>query len=118
MPIARLVSLGVREGEFARDACLGRGARAVAVRQSSGELRGLRHLRGEVVRQSRGRVLESGGGTGLNMTHHADVERLPLTKSQTRSVELRFAKVARLSTWFRDDLDAARGPWLGSARHI
>jgi SAM-dependent methyltransferase len=45
-----------------------------------GELRGMRRLRGEVVGQARGRVLELGAGTGLNMKHYKSVEQVVLTE--------------------------------------
>jgi len=46
------------------------------------ELRGLRRLRGEVIGQARGRVLELGAGTGLNMRHYSGVDRLVLTEPE------------------------------------
>ncbi len=45
-----------------------------------GELRGMRGLRREVVGRARGRVLELGAGTGLNMSHYGSVERVTLTE--------------------------------------
>lgn len=45
-----------------------------------GELRGMRRLRGEVVGQARGRVLELGAGTGLNVEHYTAVEEVVLTE--------------------------------------
>jgi SAM-dependent methyltransferase len=47
-----------------------------------GELRGLRQLRREVVGRARGRVLELGAGTGLNLRHYGGVERLVLTEPE------------------------------------
>lgn len=47
-----------------------------------GELRGLRRLRGEVVGQARGRVLELGAGTGLNLKHYSGAERLVLSEPE------------------------------------
>jgi SAM-dependent methyltransferase len=47
-----------------------------------GELSGLRRLRGEVVGQAHGRVLELGAGTGLNMKYYSGVERLVLTEPE------------------------------------
>ena len=47
-----------------------------------GELRGLRRLRGEVVGRARGRVLELGAGTGLNVKYYSGVERLVLTEPE------------------------------------
>jgi ubiquinone/menaquinone biosynthesis C-methylase UbiE len=52
-----------------------------------GELRGLRQLRGEVVGRARGRVLELGSGTGLNIRHYSDVERLVLTEPEPGMVK-------------------------------
>ena len=49
---------------------------------SFGELRGLGRLRRNVVGQARGRVLELGAGTGLNMTHYSGIERLVLTEPE------------------------------------
>jgi SAM-dependent methyltransferase len=48
-----------------------------------GELGGLRRLRREVVGQARGRVLELGAGTGLNIAHYAGVERLVLSEPES-----------------------------------
>lgn len=47
-----------------------------------GELRGLRRLRAEVVGAARGRVLELGAGTGLNIKHYSGVQRLVLTEPE------------------------------------
>jgi len=47
-----------------------------------GELKGLRRLRGEVVGQAHGRVLELGAGTGLNMKYYSGVERLVLSEPE------------------------------------
>ncbi len=45
------------------------------------ERRGLRELRSELVGQSKGRVIELGAGTGLNLDHYpADVSELHLTE--------------------------------------
>lgn len=48
-----------------------------------GEVRGMRRLRREVLGHARGRVLELGAGTGLNVTHYPDVERLVLTEPES-----------------------------------
>jgi ubiquinone/menaquinone biosynthesis C-methylase UbiE len=48
-----------------------------------GELRGMRQLRRELVGQARGRVLELGAGTGLNVEHYAGVERLVLSEPES-----------------------------------
>ena len=48
----------------------------------AGELRGLRRLRSEVVGLARGRVLELGAGTGLNVEHYPAVERLVLSEPE------------------------------------
>ena len=58
-----------------------------------GELRGLRRLRREVVAQARGRVLELGAGTGLNMEYYSGVERLVLSEPEpgmAKRLERRF----------------------------
>jgi SAM-dependent methyltransferase len=47
-----------------------------------GELWGLRRLRGEVVAQAHGRVLELGAGTGLNLKYYSGVERLVLSEPE------------------------------------
>lgn len=47
-----------------------------------GELRGLRRLRRQVVGQARGRVLELGAGTGLNIRHYSGVDQLVLTEPE------------------------------------
>lgn len=48
----------------------------------TGELRGMRQLRRELVGQARGRILELGAGTGLNVEHYSGVERLVLTEPE------------------------------------
>jgi SAM-dependent methyltransferase len=45
-----------------------------------GELRGMRRLREEVVGRARGRVLELGAGTGLNVKHYKSVDEVVLTE--------------------------------------
>jgi len=45
-----------------------------------GELRTMRRLRAEVVGSARGRVLELGAGTGLNVKHYRSAERVVLTE--------------------------------------
>lgn len=47
---------------------------------SLGELRGMRRLRAEVVGRARGRVLELGAGTGLNVRHFASAQEIVLTE--------------------------------------
>ena len=77
--------LGVSEGEFGRVTRVW-GGRCVPFLYDPflllGELRGLRRVRGEVVGQAQGRVLELGAGTGLNMKYYSGVERLVLSEPE------------------------------------
>jgi ubiquinone/menaquinone biosynthesis C-methylase UbiE len=62
-----------------------------------GELRGLRALRREVVGRARGRVLELGAGTGLNVKHYLGVEQLVLSEPEpgmARQLEQRLKRSA------------------------
>jgi ubiquinone/menaquinone biosynthesis C-methylase UbiE len=77
--------LGVSEREFGRVTRVwGRRCLPLVYDQFLllGELRGLRRLRGEVVGQAQGRVLELGAGTGLNMKYYSGVQRLVLSEPE------------------------------------
>jgi SAM-dependent methyltransferase len=63
-----------------------------------GELRGMRRLRGQVVGQARGRVLELGAGTGLNMKHYKSVDRVMFTEPDPRMVKRLKRRLERGST--------------------
>lgn len=77
--------LGVSEREFGRVTRVwGRRCLPLVYDQFLllGELRGLRRLRGEVVGEAQGRVLELGAGTGLNMNYYSGVQRLVLSEPE------------------------------------
>jgi SAM-dependent methyltransferase len=63
-----------------------------------GELRGMRQLRREVVGQARGRVLELGAGTGLNVRHYTSVEQVVLTEPDPGMVKRLERRLRRSAT--------------------
>jgi SAM-dependent methyltransferase len=63
-----------------------------------GELRGMRRLRSDVVGQARGRVLELGAGTGLNVKHYSSVEQVVLTEPDPMMAKRLQRRLRRSST--------------------
>jgi SAM-dependent methyltransferase len=67
-----------------------------------GELRGMSELRRNIVARARGRVLELGAGTGLNLRHYrADLDELVLTEPEpgmAKRLERRRARTARANS--------------------
>ena len=83
-----------------------------------GERRGMADRRRELLAGARGRVLEIGAGTGLNLAHYGDgITELVLTEpdeAMARRLERRAARerpAARVVRASADDLPCADGSW-------